>query len=131
MDRILPLSPPFQGLTKIVNVFDKVGPEERNDTEDVKIVQKLLQMAGKGAEVSIDVPNLTGKFDAATGFWIYHVQSRVKDGGHPNQIVDGVVSPAHGSVYGPKAIWTIVLFNHFANKHDPFAYQVFVDSLSL
>src|SRR5579871_3607112 len=103
MDRILPLNPPFQGLTKIVNVFDKVGPDQTNNADDVKVVQKLLQMAAKGTPVGIDTPNITGKFDAATGFWAYHIQVALHDGTHPNQIIDGIVSPAHGSAYGPKA----------------------------
>jgi hypothetical protein len=76
--------------------------------------------------MSIGVPQLTGQFDAATGFWIFHVQHSLKRqiGG---QIVDGVVSPAHGSHYAPGGgIWTIVILNEFAKKNSSAEYATFL-----
>jgi hypothetical protein len=130
MGRILALNPPFQGLSSIVNVLQKVGPRETNSPDDVKVVQQLLQMASKGQAfaTSVGVPATTGRFDAATGFWIFFVQSSLSKHGLSGEVVDGIVSPARGSHYGPSGVWTIVLFNQFANLHDPAGYQRFVAS---
>jgi hypothetical protein len=71
-----------------------------------------------------------GQFDPSAGFWVYHTQNESKKAGHANQVVDGVGSPAHESIYSPGAAWTIVLSNFFAKKHDPFSYDLFIiDSL--
>ena len=129
MARILNLSPPYQGMSSVVNVNQRVGPDENNNSDDVRVIQRLLQLASKGAgprAASIGVPQVSGNFDAATGFWIYYTQDWLKGHGNSGQVVDGVVSPAHGSAYGPKAIWTIVLFNHFAKLHSPAEYPAFL-----
>lgn len=47
-------------------------------------------------EIGVPVP--TGRFDAATGYWIFRQQS-VNKPEHQNLIVDGIVSPAHGTFY--------------------------------
>ena len=120
MARILALNPPFNGMSMIVNVLGRVGPSEPNSPDDVRVVQRLLQMAsrGKAFAASIGVPQATGRFDAVTGFWIFDVQASFK-----HQIVDGVVSPAHGTHYAPTGgIWTIVLFNDFAKRTSPAEY---------
>ena len=121
------MKPPFKGLSSVVNVLGRVGPGEANSLDDVKVVQQLLQMCSKGSTNGINVPNVTGRFDAATGFWIYHTQ-KVNKNAQPGQIVDGVVSPAHGEHYGPTGIWTIVIFNYLASQADPTGYKTFVAS---
>jgi len=124
MGRILALNPPFSGMSTIVNVLGRVGPGEPNNPDDVRVVQRLMQMAGRGraASASIGVPQVTGHFDAATGFWIYHTQ-RI----NRNLTVDGVVSPAHGAHYAPGGnVWAIVMFNEFAKSNAPQDYATFL-----
>jgi len=129
MSRVLTLNPPFHGLSIIVNVLKPVGPSELNDTTDVRVVQRLIRMAGKGsaAGVKIGLPSVTGSYDAATGFWIYHVQ-RVQRRSHPLQIIDGIVSPAHGSSYASNTHWAIVLLNALAKDTSPSEFNAFVSS---
>jgi hypothetical protein len=68
------------------------------------------------------VPQVTGHFDAATGFWIYHAQHFYR-----NMTVDGVVSPAHGAQYSTGgSIWAIVYFNEIAKKNSPQDYATFL-----
>jgi len=56
---------------------------------------------------SWDFPDLSGKMDAVTGFWIF-VQQRGERG---RLTIDGVVSPVRGgATYGTKE-WTIVSLN--------------------
>ena len=129
MSRILSLNPPFHGLSTIVNVLKRVGPSEANEAADVRVVQRLIQMAGKGsaAGVKIGLPSVTGNYDAATGFWIYHVQ-RVQKRSHPLQIIDGIVSPAHGASYASNTHWAIVLLNALAKDFSPADYRAFLRS---
>ncbi len=129
MSRILVLNPPFHGVSTIVNVLKRVGPGEANDAADVRVVQRLIQLAGKGTAsgVKIGLPTVTGTYDAATGFWIYHVQ-RVQKRSHPLQIVNGIVSPAHGSAYASNTHWAIVLLNALAKDTSPSEYSAFVGS---
>jgi hypothetical protein len=124
MGRILTLNPPYNGMSAIVNVLARVGPGETNNTEDVKVVQRLMQMGarGKAPAASIGVPQVTGHFDAATGFWIYHAQRLYR-----NLTVDGIVSPAHGAHYAPGgSIWAIVIFNDIAKSTCPQDYAAFM-----
>src|SRR5262249_24655500 len=125
MARILVLNPPFLGLSAIVNVHQRVGPKEPNEPNDVRVIQTLLGMIKSNFSKSVGLPSITGSYDAATGFWIYDTQVFTKKQ-HPNVIVDGVVSPAHGSMYAAGAPWTIVLFNHWANRDSPAEYASFV-----
>ena len=130
MSRILALNPPLYGLSTIVNVLKRVGPGEVNDAGDVRVVQRLIQMGAKGASAavrSVGLPSVTGTYDATTGFWIYHVQ-RVQRGSHPLQIIDGIVSPAHGASYASNTRWAIVLLNAFAKDHSPAEFSAFVSS---
>jgi len=129
MSRILPLRSPFRGLSTIVNVLKGVGPGEVNDADDVRVVQRLIQIAGKtgSAEVRTFLPSVTGRFDAPTGFWIYHLQTLMKYQ-HPRQIIDGVVSPAHGANYASNTSWAIVLLNLAARDRNPSEYSAFVSS---
>jgi hypothetical protein len=136
MSRILQLTPPWLGLSSIVNVLQRVGPTESNNSDDVKVIQQLLQMICKGeSKVYKDIgyPQVTGHFDAATGFWIYDAQATSKKRPELHlgaTIVDGIVSPARGSHYGPHGIWTIVFFNLWASTADPQNYGKFVTSWS-
>ena len=126
---ILTLNPPFHGLSAIVNVVGRVGPSEVNNNADVRVVQRLIQMGARAstAGVKIGLPAVTGNYDAATGFWIYHVQF-VQKHSHPNQIVDGIVSPAHGSSYAANTHWAIVLFNALAKDNSPAEFAAFLSS---
>jgi hypothetical protein len=127
MARILVLNPPFEGMSTIVNVLGRVGPKEPNNPDDVRVVQRLLQMGSRGAgfATSMGVPQPTGRFDAVTGFWIFYAQNIFK--ARHGEIVDGVVSPAHGAHYAPGGgIWTIVIFNFFAKQSSPADYATFL-----
>ena len=129
MSRILALNPALEGMSTIVNVLKRVGPGEANDAADVRVVQRLIQMAAKGSAsgMKVGVPSVTGQYDAMTGFWIYHLQ-RVQKPLHPLQIIDGIVSPAHGADYASNTRWTIVLLNLFAKQHSPSEFSAFVGS---
>ena len=125
MGRILAMNPPFNGMSAVVNVLGRVGPRESNNPEDVRVIQQLLQMASRGSPIAsrIEVPQATGRFDAATGFWIFYTQSIQRTGA----IVDGVVSPARGAHYGPGGgIWTILIFNQYAKSNCPQEYAAFL-----
>ena len=124
MARILALNPPYNGMSTIVNVLGRVGPGEANNPDDVRVVQRLMQMGarGKAAATSFGTPQVTGHFDAVTGFWIYRIQHLLK-----NRTVDGVVSPAHGSQYAAGgSIWTIVVLNDLAKGDSPQDYASFL-----
>jgi hypothetical protein len=124
------LNPPFHGVSAIVNVLKRVGPNEANDAADVRVVQRLIQMGAKGSSAavrSIGLPSVTGSYDATTGFWIYHVQ-KVQKVRHPLQIIDGIVSPAHGASYASNTHWAIVLLNALAKDHSPSDFSAFVSS---
>ncbi len=127
--RVLHANPPIQGVSTVLNVLQRVGPGEPNQAADVRLLQRLLQLAeGAAADRSgIAVPAVTGRFDAATGFWIFRQQVAAKRV-LPGCIVDGVVSPARGSLtYGPRGEpWTIVLLNLFAKKAQPGPYAALV-----
>jgi hypothetical protein len=127
MARTLTLNPPFQGLSSIVNVLHRVGPQEVNDSSDVKVVQTLLRMHQSPFAKKVGVPQATGNYDAVTGFYIYDTQYFLKTkAGHQGVIVDGIVSPAQGGSYSAGAPWTIVLLNLQAQKDNPAEYAAFV-----
>lgn len=128
MARILALNPPFRGMSTIVNVLQRVGPDEPNDAADVGVVQRLMAMAGRGTRGSrIGMPAVTGSFDAATGFWIYHLQNMQRRS-HPQQIVDGIVSPARGATYAGNDNWAIVMLNVLAKGNSPGEYAALLSS---
>ncbi len=129
MARVLNLNPSVSGMSSIINVLQHVGAGKPNNPDDVKVVQELLKMTAKGQPVvaEIGVPGLTGRFDACTGFWIFHSQAHNKQAGHTRQIVDGIVSPARDSTYADNATWTIIQFNFLAWKSDPRGYAQFFE----
>ena len=125
MSRILQLQTPHEGLSSIVNVEARVGPAEANLRDDVKIVQQLLLMNwGDDSRRTYGLPRVTSHFDASTGFWIYLFQVEIK-GALPQQVVDGVISPAQGAAYGPGGIWSIVSLNVAAFQSDAVKYKAF------
>jgi hypothetical protein len=132
MDRMLTLTPPYRGLAEIANVLRKVGPKEANQHDDVLVVQALLRLAGTGQDLAAQVgaPEISGRFDAATGFWIFRIQHYYKQQ-YSAQIVDGVVSPAYGGMYAHGAAWTIVMLNFLANKNNPAGYKQFLMAAQL
>jgi len=127
MIRTLPLLHAHRGLSVIVNVANKVGPKEANQRDDVFVVRALLRLAATGQNLAaeIGVPDENGRFDATTGFWIFRIQHYYKQQ-HPAQIIDGVVSPAHGATYAHGIAWTIVMLNFLASKNNPVGYKNFM-----
>jgi len=124
MGRLLALNPPYNGMSTIVNVLGRVGPGEQNNPDDVRVVQRLLQLAsrGGGPAISLGIPQVNGNFDAITGFWIFRTQAFFR-----GQVVDGVLSPAHDAHYAPcGGVWTIVLFNEYAKKYSAAEYATFL-----
>ena len=93
-----------------------VGTKQTNNLDDVKVVQKLLQLCSKGSEFAseIGLPAISGKFDAATGFWIYRFQDLDRRK-MPSNVIDGTISPARGGSYGG-GTWTIISMNFFAKE---------------
>jgi hypothetical protein len=117
------LAAPYGGLSIFANVHLTVGPPDfgcTNRGDDVMAVQYLLRVVYPRLEVN-------GYFNEETGFHIFHTQASLKRNGHPGLIVDGVLSPARGSAYGPGSVWTIVLFNVMANQVSPAQYATVVD----
>jgi hypothetical protein len=116
-------------MSMIVNVQGRVGPVEANNADDVRVVQRLLQMSSRGGAFSsrVGAATPTGHYDSVTGFWIFWVQDRVKSMFTKSQIVDGIVSPAHGAHYAPGGgIWTIVVLNEQAKIHAPAEYAAYL-----
>jgi len=116
-------------MSMIVNVLGRVGSREPNNPDDVRVVQRLLQMCsrGKAFSSSVGAAQPTGHFDAVTGFWIFWVQERTRALISHSQIVDGVVSPAHGTHYAPGGgIWTIVMLNENAKLNSPAEYAAYL-----
>src|SRR5262245_14690686 len=100
----------------IFNVESNVGKGGANLTEDVFLVQFLIQKALERRPVSrpdlkermAKVP-LTGVADDDTIDGIKAVQELMRDK-FPGTVVDGKVSPARGVDYGG-GLWTIVTLN--------------------
>jgi hypothetical protein len=128
MGRILNLKPPYQGLSRIVNVLAPVGFDEQNDPDDVRVVQNLLHAITltKRFTQGIGIPQVTGRFDALTGFWIYTYQVLTQGG---NGEVDGTVSPAQGGAYHGGIPWFIVRLNAHAHAAQPAVWERFATAL--
>jgi hypothetical protein len=96
------------GLTFIYNVSQKVGYKQSNLPEDVQLVQFLLREISRGRPDLhlLGLPNVTGRFDSVTGFYVYLWQHYAH-----RPVIDGVVSPAHGLTYTASAAWVIVDLN--------------------
>lgn len=117
------------GLSYIYNVSRHVGADVdrcANLHDDVALVQFLFkEVMPKVAPVNSQwgLPKVTGQFDAATGFWIYHAQS----GGSTR---DGIVSPAKGVTYGVDA-WMISKLNYQFKQHFPQRFERLADDPEL
>jgi len=104
------------------NVDNHVGPACPNKIEDVLLVQFLLVEVGgitidtKLKAILLKVPK-SGTCDAATIEGIRALQQRFKDG-NPATVVDGIISPAKGAMYGG-APWTIILLNVNVRGENP------------
>jgi hypothetical protein len=118
MSRIMKykLSPSETFTRDMINVEERVGPRQVNLRDDVRIVQELLRMAYKNdPAATYGLPQVTGRFDAVTGFWIFEFQRGNLTG--RNQIIDGIISPAKGVAFAPGGIWTIVALNSAARMN--------------
>lgn len=126
--RVTPLPRPFEGLANIVNVLFAVGPGQPNVPEDLKVVQNLLHAIalGQAGRTGVAAPQVTGHFDAATGFWIFYLQSTLRAGGAG--VVDGIVSPARGGAYFRGTPWFIAHLNAAAYKANRTVFERFMNA---
>ncbi len=107
-------------MSAIVNVLGRVGAGEQNNPDDVRVVQRLMELGSRGKPFagSIGLPQPNGHFDAVTGFWIYRSQQTLNV-----RVVDGIVSPARGAHYAPTGgLWTIIILNYYAKDNCPADY---------
>lgn len=104
----------------IWNVSGRVGPNqgEPNRPTDVELVSALCGLFQTHPQVvrfginGTRVPLSRGAvFDTTLAFWIFRMQQI--DAG---AVIDGVVSPAHGTAYARGQHWTIVTFNRLARE---------------
>jgi len=122
MERTMRLFVP-QGYDHLVfNVDSHVGPGCPNNIEDVLLVQfMLVELGGITIDANLKkkllkVPK-SGICDDATNDGIRAVQEAVHNGVAAS-IVDGIVSPAKGALYGGAA-WTIVVLNTNVREANP------------
>jgi hypothetical protein len=127
-NRVIPLPQPFDGLVNIVNVFNPVGPGQINAPEDVKVVQNLLHAIAlsQAGRAGITAPQVTGRFDAPTGFWIFYLQSTLRTGGAG--VVDGIVSPARGGAFFGATPFFIVHLNAAAYRANRSTFERFMNA---
>src|ERR1700722_3802281 len=114
MPFVVKLKGQFFDIDKFLNVDQKVGdtPECPNTSADVQAVQKLIGLANTQG-FKFPAPAPSGKFDAVTAYFIYHMQMRHQKE-KPSAKVDGIITPAiHASNYGG-GLWTIMLLNNIA-----------------
>lgn len=118
------------GLTYIYNVTKHVGwdPDKcPNLPDDVALVQfflrELMPKMGPRTAAVCGLPAVTSRFDAGTGFWIYHLQQGTTG-------MDGIISPAKGVLYGGDA-WLISKLNYHFKKHFPQRFDRLADEPDL
>ena len=109
------------GLPFLWNVSQHVGrlKNHPNRPTDVELVQFLVVenlnrgLLGFNGSPGSKAPPLAvdGRFTAILGFWIFYCELDM-------QSVDGVVSPAHGMVYGPRGAWAISKLNYWLSHAD-------------
>jgi hypothetical protein len=126
--RITKLNSPTLGLTKYINVFGRVGPNEQNQEVDVRVVAALLAMSVAGRVRGVGPPRniRASQFDATVGFWIFLFQfeQHKRRGG---AIIDGVVSPGSASGSYGGGFHTILLLNAEARKQKQGIYDAVID----
>lgn len=115
----LKFASPDNGLAHIYNVSARVGAPKScpNQPDDVQLVQlflrDLMPVMAKGSSIQ-QYPTLSGRMDAVTAFWIYHLQNSSGE----ITTVDGIVSPAQGVGFGQK-VWFISGLNYKYNQYFP------------
>ncbi len=115
------LKQPFEGMTFLWNVSDKVGcktecPNRATDVELVKfLVRESLKSPFHRLSASCKTPAImmNGSFDAVLGFWIYAYED------FPGATSDGIVSPARGASYSAGELWLITYLNGTVHKTAP------------
>jgi hypothetical protein len=117
MPFVVKLKAKFFDIDKFLNIDLRVGdaPECANVSADVLVVQKLIALAnskvGPGSKVASPLPS--GRIDAVTNYFIYHIQARQQKRS-PSAKIDGIITPAiHSSNYGG-GLWTIMILNNIA-----------------
>ena len=113
MPFVVKLKAKFFDIDKFLNIDQKVGdtPICTNLQADVTVTQKLIALAN--ATGKFPSPSANGKFDAVTGYFIYHIQMRQQQK-TPSAKVDGIITPAiHSANYGG-GLWTIMILNNIA-----------------
>lgn|SRR5690348_9753534 len=81
---------------------------------------------GQAGRTGVAAPQVTGHFDAATGFWIFYLQSTLRGGGAG--VVDGIVSPARGGAYFGGTPWFIAHLNAAAYKANRTVFERFMNA---
>jgi len=129
MAYVMALSAPVEGMDRILNVSNRVGPHADcpNDRDDVLAVQQLLQVLARPFAIRhhLAVPTPTGHFDYATGFYIFYSQWR-SHAINRGTLIDGAVSPASQAYYGSGASsgpYAITHFNYLAMSADRAAWE--------
>jgi hypothetical protein len=107
-------------MDRIYNVSQHVGPGQKNQSDDVRLVQLLLRefVLGIGGSSMLPTPQVTGALDDATALWVYYQQLKFKKES-PTAVLDGIVSPARGvTAYNRSGdTWYIIMLN-FTLKAD-------------
>ncbi len=120
MAYVLTLSQPIEGLDRILNVSQRVGPQSDcpNNPDDVELVQRLINLGARNfaARCHFGLPQPTGRFDPLTGFYIFYYQWFSHSTDRVTQI-DGAVSPARGVFYG-LGVYAIINLNMTARNVD-------------
>lgn len=126
MAYIMNLNPPVQGMNRMLNVAQKVGPHADcvNLPGDVEAVQRLMAIVAQSYAGThhFGLPQPTGRLDPLLGFYIYELQYRRKMDTAPTTVVDGCISPARGIVYGG-GVWAIAELNFAAMSQDRAAWE--------
>jgi hypothetical protein len=115
-------------LDYIYNVTQPVGPRQPNLRNDVLLVQLLLKefLKSPGVSAAVEAPEATGALDAATAYWILFQQVSLRHFS-PNQVLDGVVSPAKGAAYAPSTFWYIVALNATLKQLQPKRFDALLE----
>ena len=118
------------GIDRILNVDATVGPSVVggvNSADDVSAVQALfaIYLGGETSPVT-PLPQQTGTFDSATGYYIYRLQG-AEQKSWPTSVVDGLVSPAtDGEVSYGGGYFVIAALNFQAYDQDADAWNALV-----
>ena len=111
----------------IYNITSHVGGQRTcpNQADDVMLAQFFMRevVAKIAPDRTVrELPQVNGKMDAITAFWIYHCQN--VEGG--SMQIDGIMSPAKGLTYGSRA-WLISVLNFHYKKYFPDKFDKLAD----